>query len=188
MTIYRNTLFAVAFTTVLPLTFSIVNAQESAAPGPQPMVPHVDPGAFKAAADAYSDPPPALTDRKTFVAPKTSRGTTVPIPEATVIQFCSGKDGCIVRMGMHNWDDTGRVASRHFLFFYNKDAKTWRAELGDTAGTNANNVTEHVNQSWSCYFTDGAYSNWQNLGDTSLDFGLLSWNQYNADCYLTFVR
>ena len=37
-------------------------------------------------------------------------------------------------------------------------------------------------------FTDGAYANWQNTGDTSSDFGLLSWNQYNADCYLTFVR
>jgi len=137
------------------------------------------------AADAY--PTPNLPDRITFVAPRPQRGTTVPIPEEVVIKFCSGKDGCSVRLGMHNWDDTGRVASREFLFFYNKDTGVWRAST-DAAATNQNNVTDHVYQAWSCYFTDGQFENWQNKGDTTKTFGLLSWNEYNADCYITFIR
>ena len=165
----------------------------SAAAGPQPVVPRVDPNTIKPNAgscDAVYPDPGGLTDRKTYCAPRTQRGTTVAIPEADVIKFCSGKDGCIVRMGMYNWDDLGRVASRHFLFYYNQYNKTWRAgyEAGELAGTNQNNTTEHVANFWSCYFTDGAFDNFTDKGDTSSDFGLLSWNQYNADCFLTFVR
>lgn len=137
------------------------------------------------ASNAY--PTPKGADRATFVAPRTQRGTTTEISEGDVVKFCSGKDGCIVRIGMHNWDDTGRVASRHFLFFYNKENGVWRSEAGDIAGTNKNNATEHVNNSWACYLTDGRYENWQDKGDTDRSFGLLSWSQYNADCYLTFV-
>jgi hypothetical protein len=125
---------------------------------------------------------------QTFYACKTTRGTTTTIPEAVVKKYCSDTSGCIVRIGMQGWDDTGRVASRHFLFFYNPAIYTWRAELGDTQGTNINEKTEHINNSWSCYFTDGLYANWQDLGDKTLDFGLLSWNQYNADCFLTFIK
>ena len=124
----------------------------------------------------------------TFYACRTVRGTTTTIPEPVVKKYCSDTSGCIVRIGMHNWDDIGRVASRHFLFFYNPVNHTWRSESSDIAGTNMNNITEHVNNSWSCYFTDGQYSNWTDLGDTTLDFGLLSWNQYNADCFLTFIK
>src|SRR5580704_6389202 len=100
---------------------------------------------------------------QTFYACRTLRGTTTPILEEEVKKYCSTTNGCIVRIGMHNWDDTGRVASRHFLFFYNPVSHTWRSEAGDIQGTNMNNVTEHVNNSWSCYFTDGQYSNWKDL-------------------------
>ncbi|MCP3385203.1 MULTISPECIES: hypothetical protein [unclassified Bradyrhizobium] len=171
---------------VVLLSFSSSHGQESAQSGPAITLPRVDPNEMKALSDAY--PTPNKPDRATFVAPKTQRGTTTIIPEEVVVKFCSGKDGCIVRIGMHNWDDTGRVASRHFLFFYNKETGVWRAEAGDAAGTNKNNVTEHVNNSWACYFTDGRYENWQDKGDTDGNFGLLSWNQYNADCYLTLVN
>lgn len=153
---------------------------ESVAPGPAIVIPMAEPN------DVY--PTPNKPDRITFIAPKTQRGTTTAIPEEVVIKFCSGKDGCIVRIGMHNWDDTGRVASRHFLFFYNKQTGAWRSEAGDIQGTNKNNVTEHVNHSWACYFTDGRYENWQDKGDADNNFGLLSWNEYNADCYLTIVN
>ena len=94
-------------------------------------------------------------------------------PEAVVMKYCGRVSGCSIRIGMHNWDDTGRVASRDFLFFYNPVSHTWRASAGDTAGTNMNNTTEHINHTWSCYFTDGKYANWQNQGDTDSDFGLL---------------
>lgn len=138
---------------------------------------------------AYQDVP-YQTDysSETFYACKPNRGTTTIIPESVVIKYCSDTNGCIVRIGMHDWDDTERVASRHFLFFYNPVGHTWRAEAGDTQGTNINGITEHVNNSWACYFTDGKYANWQNQGDNDSDFGLLSWNQYNADCFLTFMK
>jgi hypothetical protein len=169
-----------------------VQAQEFEGPTdvqarPQPVVPFVNPSKLNPAADAYPNPPTTLTDRKTWKVTKTQRGTTLPIAESDIINFCSGADGCIVRLGMHNWDDTGRVASRQFLFFYNKDTRVWRAD-NDSAGENNNNITEHVAQVFACYFTDGAFSNWQDQGDKTPEFGLLSWNQYNADCFLTIVR
>jgi len=90
-------------------------------------------------------------------------------------------------MGMYNWDGTARTASRSSLFYYNRYNKNWRAEREDKAGTNNNNVTQHVMQAWACYFTDGEYINWYNRGDYDLNFGLLSWNQYNATCKLTII-
>jgi len=125
---------------------------------------------------------------QTFYACRINRGNTTAILESEVIKYCSQTDGCIVRIGMHNWDDTGRVASRHFLFFYNPVSHTWRTEAGDVQGTNMNNTTEHVNNSWSCYFTDGKFANFVNQGDVDSDFALLSWNQYNADCFLTLIK
>jgi hypothetical protein len=174
------------------LTVRGQEAGSSAVPGPQPVLPKVSPNEITPNAvscgDVYPDPPGSLTDRRTYCASRTQQGTTVPIPEADVIKFCSGKDGCIVRMGMYDWDQTGRVASRHFLFYYNKDNRTWRSEMGDTSGQNANNVTEHVANIWNCYFTDGAYEKFADKGDSSTDFGLMSWNTNNSDCFLTFVR
>jgi hypothetical protein len=90
-------------------------------------------------------------------------------------------------MGMYNWDGTGRVASRRNLFFYNTVNRAWRADSGDTAGADFNGSTQHIMQSWACYFTDGAYRNWTNMGDGALGFGLLSWHQFNAECWLTII-
>jgi hypothetical protein len=143
--------------------------------------------AAAAAGSSYPDPP--ASKGKTYIALRTNRGTTTPVPEEDVIRYCGDKAGCNIHIGMHNWDDQGRVASQSFVFFYNRDTGVWRAStnVGDSQGTNANNVTEHVNQSWSCYFTDGLYSNFNNLGDTDRQFGVLSWNQYNADCWVTLM-
>jgi hypothetical protein len=162
-------------------------AQEPLKTGTPIAVPSVSPAAPAAALLAPAYPDPAATKGKTFVAPRTGRGTTTRIPEEDVIRYCSDKAGCNVHIGMHNWDDQGRVASRKILFFYNKDSGVWRADLGDIQGTNNNNITEHVNNSWSCYFTDGQYANWVDQGDTTKDFGVLSWNQYNADCWVTLM-
>ncbi len=126
-------------------------------------------------------------ERQTYTAWSSQRGTTVNIPEQTVYDLCGDWDGCTLRMGMYNWDGTGRTASRDSLFYYNRSSKTWRAEYGDAAGTNNNNATEHVMNVWACYFTDGEYINWFNRGDFDLNFGLLSWNQYNATCKLTII-
>ncbi|MDF1607252.1 hypothetical protein PZ897_03580 [Hoeflea sp. YIM 152468] len=124
--------------------------------------------------------------RQTFFAPKSSRGSTIPVPTAVVEKLCGDGDGCQVRIGMYDWDGTGRTASREFLFYYNNTLRNWRASLGDTWGQDADNVVQHVNNSWACYFTDGEYANWAGV-DTQVVFGLLSWNQYNASCVLTLI-
>lgn len=121
----------------------------------------------------------------TYVATKAQRGTTVGIPESVLVTYCSDYDGCSMRLGMYDWDGTQRTASREFLFYYNSATRTWRSS-SDAAGTNyTGGVTEHVYQAWSCYFTDGQYSGWTNQGDPNTNFGLLSWDQYNAECRLS---
>lgn len=121
-----------------------------------------------------------------YVAYKSQRGTTIPIAESTVSTYCGDFDGCTIRLGMYDWDGTQRTASREFLFYYNSGNRNWRAS-NDNAGTNYNDGTQHVYQAWSCYFTDGQYSGWANQGDPNGNFGLLSWDQYNADCRLTIL-
>jgi len=126
-------------------------------------------------------------ERQTYTAWSSSRGTTTNIPEKTVYDLCGDWDGCSLRLGMYNWDGTARTASRESLFYYNRWNKNWRASRSDTAGTNNNGATQHVMHAWACYFTDGEYINWFNRGDFDLNFGLLSWNQYNATCKLTII-
>jgi hypothetical protein len=136
-------------------------------------------------------------DRVTYQALYSQHQTTTPVPLADVTRLCGDKDGCSIRMGMFNWDGAGRVASRDFLFFYNGSNRAWRAsqavgiasgynQPGDPAGLDNNQVVEHVNQTWSCYFTDGEYSN-GNGSDLVAGFGLLSWTQYAADCWMTII-
>jgi hypothetical protein len=125
--------------------------------------------------------------RKSYEALSSGRGTSVEIPEQIIADLCGDFDGCSLRIGMYNWDNTGRTASRETLFYYNNAAKTWRSSAGDIAGLNGNGATEHPLNAWACYFTDGKYTNWQDNGDLNLNFGLLSWNQYVADCRLTII-
>lgn len=126
-------------------------------------------------------------ERQTYTAWNSSRGSTVNIPESTISDLCGDWDGCTLRLGMYNWDGSARTASRSSLSYYNRANKNWRSERSDSAGTNDNNVTQHLMQAWACYFTDGEYINWYNRGDYDLNFGLLSWNQYNATCKLTII-
>lgn len=117
-----------------------------------------------------------------------TRGTSVAIPEARVRTLCGDIDGCKVRIAMYNWDGNRRTASRETLFYYNAANRNWRDSDGDTQGTTGNNGTQHIINAWSCYFTDGSYSNWNNLGDTSINFSVLSWDQYNAGaCRVTLI-
>ncbi|WP_086930243.1 hypothetical protein [Agarilytica rhodophyticola] len=126
-------------------------------------------------------------DRYTYTAFKHQRGTSVNIPESVVTNLCADSDGCKIRISMYDWDGLRRTASRETLFFYNEDNGNWRDSSGDTQGTSGNGGTQHIEQAWACYFTDGNYSAWTNLGDTNSSFSLLSWNQYNADCSVTFI-
>jgi hypothetical protein len=125
--------------------------------------------------------------RQSYEALSSNRGTTVQIPEQTIISLCGDSDGCSLRIGMYDWDGTARTASRETLFYYNGTTKTWRSSSGDISGTNGNHVTEHPLNAWSCYFTDAQYTNWVDNSDTDLNFGLMSWNQYVATCRLTII-
>ena len=95
---------------------------------------------------------------------------------------------------MYNWDGTGRAASREFLLYYNPQNRNWRsftatpqAGAVDVWGQDANNVIEHVNNTWTCYMTDGEYS--IRTDDSAAGFGLLFWTQFNAGaCWLTLDR
>jgi hypothetical protein len=126
-------------------------------------------------------------ERQIYYAWSSGRGNTVNIPEQTIRDLCGDWDGCNLRMAMHNWDGTRRTASRSSLFYYNRSNKNWRAEREDKAGANNNRTTQHIMKAWACYFTDGLYTGWTNRGDWNLNFGLLSWNQYNASCILTII-
>lgn len=128
--------------------------------------------------------------RKSYYAPKSSRGKTINIPELDIIDLCGDDDGCEVRIIMYDWDGNLRSASRTFNFFYNKDNKNWRADYynTDVEGTNGAAGTQHIaGPIFSCHFTDGKFDNWADQSDIDLDFGLLSWNQYDAECRLFVI-
>ena len=49
-------------------------------------------------ANAVTTSPDVVPSRRvTFNVSKTQRGNTVTIPESTIIDYCSGPDGCLVR-------------------------------------------------------------------------------------------
>ncbi len=133
-------------------------------------------------------------DRVSYVAARNQQGNSVSIPVADVTRLCGDMDGCTARLGMYNWDGTGRVAARDFLLYYNPQNRNWRSYTAtpvagpvDAAGQDANNAVEHVNNSWTCYMTDGEYSN-SNASEAVAGFGLLFWTQFNAGaCWLTLI-
>ncbi len=128
----------------------------------------------------------SASDRSTYTA--YTRGTTTTIPESRVYTLCGDIDGCKVRISMYNWDGNRRTASRETTFFYNRSNGNWRDLASDTQGTTGNSGTQHIQQAWSCYFTDGRYYNWVNQGDSNSNFYVLSWNQYNAsNCRVTLI-
>jgi len=131
--------------------------------------------------------PTGEIERLEYNVSRNQRGTTLTIPEADVARLCGDSDGCSVRIGMINHDSTGRIASRQFTFFYNASSGNWRSSLGDASGSNGDNIVQHPNHSWACYFTDGKYSGFSDQGDPDRNFGLLSWNQFNADCRLVLI-
>jgi hypothetical protein len=118
----------------------------------------------------------------------TLQGYSTAIPESTVITYCGDLDGCKVRIAMYNWDGNKRTASRETLLHYNASTRNWRDLSGDTQGTNWGGGTQHIESAWSCYFTDGQYINFANVGDINADFAVLSWTEYNAGaCRVTLI-
>ncbi|MEN6489149.1 MAG: hypothetical protein ABFD66_09790 [Smithella sp.] len=123
-------------------------------------------------------------------------GRTKKIPQDIIESLCGDPDGCEIRLAMTRWsDDTlSESASRSSLFYYskNKDGQLrWRASLNDSSGIDNNGRTEHVMEIWStCYFTDGTYSQYKDLGDKEAGLQLLIWNNFkhqNRTCELTII-
>jgi len=125
----------------------------------------------------------------TYIAPIKTRGSSVPIKISHVERLCGDKDGCQLRLGMFNWDTSGRVGSRSATFYYNKINKAWRTSYNDSFGSDANGTNDQVMKAWACYFVDGEHDNFVGKGDGKIGFNLLSWNDngYVAECRLTIV-
>ncbi|MBU2713252.1 LamG-like jellyroll fold domain-containing protein [Zooshikella harenae] len=135
--------------------------------------------------------PGSSVDRKHYYTTKAERGTSIVIPEQDVIDLCSDEDGCQIRLGLDDWSTglPGNVEFGSFMFFYNKDTKAWYGNKGSEAyGINGDNVFQrNIAHAYACYFSDGDYKDWQLAGDKDLNFSLVSWKEYEANCRLTII-
>ncbi len=180
----KKILFALLSTQVLstlPALAQYISPPSAAAPAPESLSVSGD---EQVIIDEFKKSEPG---RKRFFAPRNKRGSTVLVPRKDVAELCGDFDGCTFRIGMYNWANRQMIASRSSLLFFNRSNGNWRVSLGDVEGTDNNNATQHLNHSWGCYFTDGAYENWVAKGDSKPGFGLLPWNQYNAACLLVLI-
>lgn len=125
-------------------------------------------------------------DRVTIIAPVAEKGNSVPIPQVVIDEFCNDLDGCNIRLSAYNHDNTGHTASKTTLFHYNTSNRSWRSENGNQ-GADFNSGTENIIHAAGCYFSDGLYENFHNLGDSQAGFGLSSHNRNNAECRITFL-
>ena len=130
-----------------------------------------------------------------LTAPKYA-GRTKTIPQDVLVALCGGPDGCEVRLAMTRWDSDTKTAaaSRSVLFYYSANDGRWRASRGesDIEGVDGDGTTQHVIDIWnSCFFTDGTYSNYRDLGDKEKGMQLLLWNgngNANRTCELTLIN
>jgi hypothetical protein len=122
-------------------------------------------------------------------------GRTKTIPQEVLVALCGDADGCEIRLGMTRWDNNieTETASRSGMFYYSAVDGRWRASFGETdvTGVDGNSVTEHVKNIWNtCFFTDGSYAGYRDLGDKDKGMQLLLWNGYknqNRTCELTLI-
>jgi hypothetical protein len=122
-------------------------------------------------------------------------GAGVPLNMKKLRQFCGDEDGCKIRIIMDNWDGSQRFAMRDILFAYDHGTGNWRSESngqrGMVAGTTGDHQHKHVWSSWNCYFTEGNYSGYSGLGDTTNQFFVYRHNnQYHRtdqDCRFVFI-
>ncbi|OQW75604.1 MAG: hypothetical protein BVN35_08110 [Proteobacteria bacterium ST_bin11] len=137
-----------------------------------------------------------ITDRFHLSLGSQFRNYTKTIPQDVFVALCGDRDGCQVRLGMTQWDNTTQkaAASKTFLLYYNEETGHWRADDDHYAqGTDGNKQTEHVMDAgnWhACYLTDGVYEK-TDLGDGSKGMQLL-WSEggYDKDfrtCELTLI-
>ncbi len=120
-------------------------------------------------------------------------GSTKRIPQWVISDFCGDEDGCKVTIGLTNWaaGANRRASFGPSTFFYNTASKQWRISNDILKeGADANGSTEHAMDFYNtCYFTDGEFAHYVNMGDNSDGMHLLLWNGLNyaeRSCWITF--
>jgi cytoskeletal protein CcmA (bactofilin family) len=123
-------------------------------------------------------------------------GKTKTIPQEVLEALCADPDGCQVRLAMTRWssDVQTESASVFFTFYYSASDGHWRASQTDASsasGIDGNNVIQHVRSAWdTCFFTDGTYSGYKEIGDDKKGMQLLVWkkfNHINRTCECTII-
>ncbi len=128
-----------------------------------------------------------LVSLNRYVVEAPDNGTapdSVAVDDTILTTLCQDEDGCIVRVGMRNWEglsvnpgDMAVVGPVSFALGNAKADGTRRWTLGSgTHGTDNNGVIEHViNVHNACFFTDAKYIN-AVASEGEVGFGLLNWH------------
>ena len=105
-----------------------------------------------------------------------SSGRTRQIPHDIITGYCGDRDGCIIQLGMRQWGASWQQGSamRTFHFQYGSNRR-WRSSFDSEAYDGDRNVNHVVNGWDTCYFTDGEYEGYSQIGD-SVGMNLLLWN------------
>jgi hypothetical protein len=124
-------------------------------------------------------------------------GKTRTIPHDILTARCADRDGCQVRLAMTRWSSNANTesASVFFTFYYSPTGDGhWRASATDAAnanGVDGDGKITHVRNIWdTCFFTDGTYANYKQVGDSAQGMQLLVWNGNNnagRTCELTLI-
>lgn len=114
---------------------------------------------------------------------------SVPVDDTLLMQLCGDVDGCTLSLGMRNPDvrfaDNRYIMSFPYAFSVAapvNGTRVWHAAGFTDAGVpiapllvDGANGSEHVISSGDCRFTDGAFADGVDQGDSGLGFALLNW-------------
>lgn len=105
-------------------------------------------------------------------------GKTRPIPQQVLEDYCGDYDGCDVTLSMRYWTgfEAEKASRGPNKFSYDIPSHRWRFANTDVSGTDGAGGTQHALNAWSCYFTDGSYNNFADLGDAAVGMSLMIWN------------
>jgi hypothetical protein len=93
------------------------------------------------------------TRRYIVDAPPANVGRVVPIDSTVMDALCRDADGCMMTLGMINWDGTQNNASRSQKLFIAQSARSWRFANVDLDGTDSNGSVQEWS-AWDCFLTD----------------------------------
>jgi len=133
----------------------------------------------------------AVSVNRYVVGAQDNGGTpsSVPVADPLLMQLCGDEDGCSLTLGMRN--NTPQQSDNRFIMSFPYSfaiagalggKRFWHvAGFNDQGvavgpdGLDGANNSENVVNSGDCRFTDGAFANGADQGDTGLGFALLNW-------------